>query len=112
MSLLINGLWIPGEAADFASRHPVTQEAVWSVGELTAHLKDLLETSFPAVWVSGEISNFSRPSSGHCYFTLKDDQAQIRAVMWRTAASRARIDWHDVFNGNRASGKWAISDPL
>ena len=35
------------------------------------------------VWVSGEISNYSRPQSGHSYFTLKDDQAQIRAVMWR-----------------------------
>jgi exodeoxyribonuclease VII large subunit len=72
-----------------------TTEAVWSVGELTAHLKDLLETSFPAVWVSGEISNFSRPSSGHCYFTLKDDQAQIRAVMWRGTATKLKFDVHD-----------------
>ncbi|MCE9604381.1 MAG: exodeoxyribonuclease VII large subunit [Planctomycetia bacterium] len=72
-----------------------TQEAVWSVGELTLHLKDLLETSFPAVWVSGEISNFSRPSSGHCYFTLKDEQAQIRAVMWRGTATRLKFDLHD-----------------
>ena len=72
-----------------------THEAVWSVGELTAQLKDLLETSFPAVWVSGEISNFSRPSSGHCYFTLKDDQAQIRAVMWRGTATKLKFDVHD-----------------
>jgi exodeoxyribonuclease VII large subunit len=72
-----------------------THEAVWSVAELTAQLKDLLESSFPAVWVSGEISNFSRPSSGHCYFTLKDDQAQIRAVMWRGTATKLRFDVHD-----------------
>jgi len=72
-----------------------TQEAVWSVAELTAQLKDLLESSFPAVWVSGEISNFSRPSSGHCYFTLKDDQAQIRAVMWRGTATKLKFDVHD-----------------
>ncbi len=52
---------------------------ILTVGQLTSELKDLLESSFPAVWVSGEISNFSRPSSGHCYFTLKDDAAQIRA---------------------------------
>lgn len=72
-----------------------THEAVWSVGQLTAQLKDLLESSFPAVWVSGEISNFSRPSSGHCYFTLKDDQAQIRAVMWRGTATKLKFDVHD-----------------
>ena len=53
------------------------------------------KASFPSVWVSGEISNFSRPQSGHCYLTLKDDQAQIRAVIWRTAASRVRFDLHD-----------------
>ena len=63
--------------------------------ELTGQIKGLLEGRFPAVWVSGEISNFSRPQSGHCYLTLKDDQAQIRAVMWRSAASRVRFDLHD-----------------
>jgi exodeoxyribonuclease VII large subunit len=47
------------------------------------------------VWVGGEISKFSRPQSGHCYFTLKDDRAQIRAVVWRTAASRLKFDLHD-----------------
>ena len=68
---------------------------ILTVGQLTSELKDLLESSFPAVWVSGEISNFSRPSSGHCYFTLKDDAAQIRAVMWRGTAERIRFDLHD-----------------
>lgn len=68
---------------------------VWSVYDLTARIKDSLESSFRSVWVGGEISNFSRPQSGHCYFTLKDDRAQIRAVVWRTAASRLRFDLHD-----------------
>lgn len=43
---------------------------------------------FPSVWVSGEISNFAQPQSGHCYFSLKDEKAQIRAVLWRGAAGR------------------------
>ena len=47
------------------------------------------------MWVAGEISNYSRPQSGHCYFTLKDDQAQIRAVMWRTTASKLKFDLAD-----------------
>lgn len=68
---------------------------VWSVYDLTARIKDSLESGFRSVWVGGEISNFSRPQSGHCYFTLKDDRAQIRAVVWRTAASRLRFDLHD-----------------
>jgi exodeoxyribonuclease VII large subunit len=70
-------------------------ERALSVSQLTARIKSLLEGEFPSVWVSGEISNFSRPQSGHCYLTLKDDQAQIRAVMWRTAASRVRFDLQD-----------------
>ena len=54
-----------------------------SVWELTAQVKDLVEAAFPGVWVTGEISNFSRPQSGHCYLTLKDDRAQLRAAMSR-----------------------------
>ncbi|HEV3342914.1 MAG TPA: exodeoxyribonuclease VII large subunit [Pirellulales bacterium] len=70
-------------------------DRVWSVSELTAQIKDLLEGQFQSVWVSGEISNFSRPQSGHCYFTLKDERAQIRAVLWRTAAMRLRFELED-----------------
>jgi exodeoxyribonuclease VII large subunit len=47
------------------------------------------------VWVAGEVSNFARPQSGHCYFTLKDDQAQIRAVMWRGTAARTKFELAD-----------------
>jgi len=68
---------------------------VLTVSQLTAQIKGTLEADFPGVWVAGEISNFSRPSSGHCYFTLKDDQAQIRAVMWRATAGKLKFDVHD-----------------
>ena len=66
-----------------------------SVWELTAQIKDLMEAAFPEVWVAGEVSNFARPQSGHCYLTLKDDRAQLRAVMWRGVAVRLRFDLHD-----------------
>ncbi len=56
---------------------------IYTVSELTSELKTLLEESFPFVWISGEISNLSTPVSGHFYFTLKDENAQIRAVMFR-----------------------------
>jgi exodeoxyribonuclease VII large subunit len=66
-----------------------------SIFELTSQLKDLLEGAFSSVWVAGEISNFARPSSGHCYLTLKDDRAQLRSVMWHGVARRVRFDLHD-----------------
>jgi exodeoxyribonuclease VII large subunit len=66
-----------------------------SVWELTAQVKDLIEATFPSVWVTGEISNFSRPQSGHCYLTLKDDRAQIKCAMWRPVASHVRFEMHD-----------------
>ncbi|MCE9556925.1 MAG: exodeoxyribonuclease VII large subunit [Planctomycetes bacterium] len=68
---------------------------VLSVGQLTFLVKDLLEAALPTVWVSGEISNLSRPQSGHYYFTLKDEDAQIRAVVWRTTAQRMKVDLQD-----------------
>jgi exodeoxyribonuclease VII large subunit len=67
-----------------------------SVSELTGHIKAILEGTFPSIWVAGEISDLSRPRSGHLYFTLKDDHAQIRGVIWRTAAARMK---HDVKEG-------------
>ncbi len=66
-----------------------------SISELTMQVKDLLEGSFASVCVAGEISNLSRPQSGHCYLTLKDDSAQLRAVIWRGTAQRLRFDLDD-----------------
>ncbi len=56
---------------------------VYSVSDITGRIKDLLEDHFSLVWVTGEISNFRVPGSGHYYFTLKDDFAQLQAVMFR-----------------------------
>jgi exodeoxyribonuclease VII large subunit len=56
---------------------------IYTVSELTRHIKALLEGNFPFVWVAGEISNFRIPASGHFYLTLKDESAQINAVMFK-----------------------------
>lgn len=56
---------------------------IYSISELTAELKTLIEGTFTGVWVEGEISNFKHHTSGHMYFTLKDDRGQLRAVMFR-----------------------------
>jgi len=56
---------------------------IYSISQLNTEVKELLEGSFPLIWVEGELSNFSRPASGHWYFTLKDSQAQVRCAMFR-----------------------------
>ena len=56
---------------------------VYTVSRLNAEANDLLESHFPLIWVEGEISNLSRPASGHLYFTLKDARAQVRCAMFR-----------------------------
>ncbi len=71
------------------------QDQVLSVAQFTSQLKGVVESQFSQVWIAGEISNFSRPQSGHCYFTLKDDAAQLRAVIWRGTASRLKFDLAD-----------------
>src|SRR4030095_3808735 len=58
----------------------------WSVSEITARLKETIEGAFGPLAIEGEISNCKQWSSGHIYFTLKDDYAQLRAVMFRTNA--------------------------
>src|SRR5690242_6463548 len=62
---------------------------VLTVTALNQQVARLLERSFPLVWIGGEISNFTRAASGHWYFTLKDDAAQVRAVMFRGRAQYA-----------------------
>jgi len=58
-------------------------DPVLSVAELTRGLSDLVEDHYDDVWVEGELSDFTRAASGHCYFSLKDEDAQIRCVMWK-----------------------------
>jgi exodeoxyribonuclease VII large subunit len=63
-------------------------EGGWTPSTLNAAARHLIEGMFPALWVSGEISNFTRARSGHCYFSLRDRDSQIRCVMWREEARR------------------------
>lgn len=82
------------------------QRIILTVSELTAQIKKRLEKDFPFVWVTGEISNFRVPVSGHFYFTLKDAQAQIGAVMFRGQNSVLKFDPED---GMQISGLGRIS---
>ncbi|HTU92033.1 MAG TPA: exodeoxyribonuclease VII large subunit [Gemmataceae bacterium] len=69
---------------------------VLTIGELTRALKGMVEETYANVWVEGEVSNLSRPSSyGHQYLTLKDDEAPLRAVLYRAIALRMRFDLND-----------------
>jgi exodeoxyribonuclease VII large subunit len=65
---------------------PLQAPRIYTVTTLTAEIKSLLEGSFDFVWVEGEVSNFAAPTSGHLYMSLKDENAQIRAVMFKTEA--------------------------
>jgi exodeoxyribonuclease VII large subunit len=71
------------------------ERRVYTVSELTAGIKGTLEGTFPAVWVEGEISNLRVPSSGHAYFTLKDEGAQLSAVLFRGRGRRVRFEPED-----------------
>ena len=56
---------------------------IWSVSRLNSEVRAVLDGSFPLLWVQGELSNLSQPASGHIYFTLKDEAAQVRCAMFR-----------------------------
>lgn len=87
---------------------PLFQPASLSVTEITRYLRNLLDTDavLSDVWVQGEISNFSRPSSGHLYFTLKDGGASLRCVVWRSTALRLRFGMQ---NGLAVEAHGAVS---
>jgi exodeoxyribonuclease VII large subunit len=70
---------------------PREGERVYTVSELTADVKAVLETSLPPLWVEGEISNFVHHTSGHMYFTLKDETSQLSCVMFRFKNARLRF---------------------
>jgi len=67
-------------------------EAVYTVGQLNREARLLLESGLPALWITGEISNFSRPASGHIYLTLKDETAQVRCAFFRGAQRGLRFN--------------------
>jgi exodeoxyribonuclease VII large subunit len=69
----------------------------WTVSRLTFYIRKLLEEneSLQDVWVQGEISNLSRPASGHVYFTLKDSAAALKCVIWKKSATRLGVALQD-----------------
>jgi exodeoxyribonuclease VII large subunit len=83
---------------------------VWTVTDLTAAIRSLLETRFSEVWVEGELSNCRVWNTGHLYFTIKDAGAQIKAVMWRSGTRALRFTPED---GLRvvARGRVSVYDP-
>jgi exodeoxyribonuclease VII large subunit len=81
-----------------------------SVSELTERIKEALNSQFGEVALHGEVSNVARPKSGHIYFTLKDDAASIRAVIWRSDARRLPFDLTDGL-AVRALGGVTVYEP-
>lgn len=86
------------------------QDAVFSVSQITDIIKDILESSFRAIRIEGEISNWRPSSAGHIYFTLKDSNAQIKAVMFRGAASKLAFRPKDG-DKVRCSGSLSVYAP-
>ena len=79
------------KAAAAESAEPASEPRVWSVGELVRQVRGLVERSYGQIAVEGEISNWRPAASGHCYFTLKDRDAQLSVVMFRRQASLLRF---------------------
>jgi exodeoxyribonuclease VII large subunit len=69
----------------------IPEKKVWTVSELNARIRELLSAAFTNIWIEGEISNFREAQSGHLYFTLKDQAAQVRCVCFRQNAIRLRF---------------------
>lgn len=72
------------------------ERKIYTVSELNREVRGLLEGSFPLIWLEGEVSNLSRPASGHLYFSLKDAGAQIRCALFR---NRSRLLSTELSNG-------------
>ncbi len=79
------------------SQIPLIEIQFWTVSELSRYIRQMFESDplLKDIWVQGEISNLSRPSSGHIYFTIKDKQSALKVVMWRSQAQRLRIQIQD-----------------
>ncbi len=92
----------------FFKENQPDQSEIWTVAGLTAYIREMFEIDYRLqdVEISGEISNFTRARSGHLYFTLKDAEAQLKCVMWRSAAEKLRFapgDGDAVVAGGRIS---------
>jgi exodeoxyribonuclease VII large subunit len=94
------------------------QAPLWTVSELTRYVRDLIESdnNLQDIWVQGEVSNLSRPTSGHMYFTLKDTSCSLRCVMWRNTVRQQAylpkdgeaIEVHGAVNVYEAAGQYQL----
>ena len=89
---------------------PRAPKPILTVSELNAQIKSQLETRFPFVWITGEISNFHIPVSGHFYFSLKDTRSQINAVMFRGQNSQLKFEPEDGMQIN-GIGRVSLYEP-
>jgi exodeoxyribonuclease VII large subunit len=85
---------------------PPGQAPVLSVSQLLRGARDMLERRFPLQWISGEVSNLRPAASGHLYFTLKDENAQVDCVMFKGRA--AHLDW-DLADGQRVEARALVT---
>jgi exodeoxyribonuclease VII large subunit len=94
------------------SLFPAPVPKTFTVSKLTFHLRKLLEEDevLQDVWVQGEISNLSRPASGHVYFTLKDANASLKCVMWKTSAAKLDLSLRDGMEVE-VHGKIGVYEP-
>ena len=83
---------------------------IFSVSELNAEIKHVLEQRYPFIWLTGEISNFRIPASGHFYFSLKDNVSQISAVMFRGQQRQLKFDPEDGLNVT-GMGRISVYEP-
>jgi exodeoxyribonuclease VII large subunit len=70
----------------------VTELRVWTVTQVNRAVRTLLEDTIESLWITGEVANWTRARSGHCYFTLKDEQAQLRCAMFKSEAQKLPVD--------------------
>jgi exodeoxyribonuclease VII large subunit len=95
-----------------------TAPITWTVSQVNQRLRELIETQgdLQDIWVQGELSNFSQPKSGHWYFTLKDENAELRCVMWRSMAELQThmpqdgeaLEVHGAINVYEARGQYQL----
>lgn len=103
---------LPDRLFEYPYMQPDLFSSTLTVSQLTFRIRKLLEESpeLRDVWVSGEVSNLSRPASGHIYFTLKDKNASLKCVMWKTDAQRTRPNIQEGA-AVEVHGKIAVYEP-
>src|SRR5712671_7944057 len=94
----------------FSALFDETERRPLTVSELTNAVRTALEARFTSVWVEGEISNFRAHSSGHWYFTLKDEFAQLKSACYRSSNQRIRFRLEDGLQV-RARGRLSVYEP-